>query len=359
MNKEYLINNGYEIYNEDEKYFYAQDESGYLYNFDKKSKSIYIKPICKDNIFSIKNIKKYIENYNLSVILKSETFVNTRENLLFEDKNGHLFFRTWKNMTREGAVWLCPECTKKERGKKKRISSKQVEQEYLDRGLILLEEYRRNNIAMLCKDKEGYLGRLSRQNFSVGKTFDKFSTLNKYTVYNIGIYLKNNNIPLKLVSTKYSGYEEPLLWECECGNRFKRTLEELNHRKTYRCPKCTNRISGNELKVQDFLDKYNIKYLKEYKFKDCKYKKEMPFDFYLPKYNLCIEVQGEQHYKPTNFGGRNKKDSIKAFLLQREKDKIKENFCKKHGIGLLKIPYLDISSGNYKEIISYKLNINK
>ncbi len=359
MNKEYLINNGYEIYNEDEKYFYARDNNDYYYNFNKKSKSVYIKPVCKDNIFSIKNIKKYIEINNIPVTLKSEVFINTHSNLLFEDKNQHTFLRTWKNMTKKGAMWLCPECIKKEKGIKRRISPEQVKKEYLSKGLILLDEYKTNNIAMLCKDKEGYLGRLSRQNFSVGKTFDRFSTLNKYTIYNIDLYLKNNNIPLKLLSTKYYGYEKPLLWQCECGNTFQRTLEELNRRKIYRCPKCTNRISENELKVQDFLDENNIEYLKEYKFKGCKYKKEMPFDFYLPRYNLCIEVQGEQHYKPISFGGRNKRDSIDAFLLQREKDKIKENFCIENKIELLKIPYLDIISENYKTIISYKLNINK
>ena len=30
---------------------------------------------------------------------------------------------------------------------------------------------------------------------------------------------------------------------------------------------------------------------------DCKYKQPLPFDFYLPQKNICIEFQGEQHYK--------------------------------------------------------------
>lgn len=36
-----------------------------------------------------------------------------------------------------------------------------------------------------------------------------------------------------------------------------------------------------------------------------------------------------------------------------------KNICKENDIGLLKISYIDIQNGNYKNIISYKLNINK
>ena len=358
MKKEDLEKNGYEVYSDDKKYFYAKDKDGYLYNFNKKSKNINLRKICKDNIFSIENIKKYITKNQIPIILKSKLFEGVQKNLIFEDKNGHVFTRTWKNIVRKGAIWLCPECTKNERGKKRRISGSQAKQEYLEKGFILLEPYERNNIPVLCKNREGYLGRLSRQNLSMGKILDVFSTLNEYTTYNIRLYLKKNNIPLELISTRYLGYETPLLWKCECGKIFKRTFEELNHRRVYRCSACTNRISGNELKVQNFLDKYDIVYFKEYKFKGCKYKKEMPFDFYLPVYNLCIEVQGEQHYKPIRFGGRDEKESVKAFLRQKERDKIKENFCIENNIDLLKISYLDMCSENYKKIISYKLNIN-
>ena len=78
----------------------------------------------------------------------------------------------------------------------------------------------------------------------------------------------------------------------------------------------------------------------------------MPFDFYLNKYNICIEVQGEQHYKPVGFGNIKFKKSIENFILQRKRDKIKENYCKENNIGLLKISYIDIQNGNYKNIIS-------
>ena len=39
------------------------------------------------------------------------------------------------------------------------------------------------------------------------------------------------------------------------------------------------------------------------RFKDCKDKRQLPFDFYLPSYNVCIEYQGEQHYRPIDHFG--------------------------------------------------------
>jgi len=59
------------------------------------------------------------------------------------------------------------------------------------------------------------------------------------------------------------------------------------------CPRCKSSI-GERL-VEDYLKKNNINYLSEYSFKDCKYKRQLRFDFYLPDYNICIEFDGAQH----------------------------------------------------------------
>lgn len=359
MNKEILENNGYKVYKEDDEYFYAVDKDNYYYNFKKTYNKIFLKNICKENVFSIRNIKQYIKNNNLPIQLVSDKFYGTHEKLLFKDINSHIFERSWHNLMSPTSLYLCPKCTLEYKAKERTIKSEVVKQEYFSRGLILLDEYINNRIPMLCKNKDGYLGKLSRQNLSMGKTYNIFSTLNEYTIYNIKKYLENNDIPLELLSQEYKGYNKSLLWKCKCGNSFKRTFEELVRRKVYRCPICTRRISENEFKVEKFLKNNNIDYIKEYKFKDCIYKKEMPFDFYLNKYNICIEVQGEQHYKPVGFGNIKFKKSIENFILQRKRDKIKENYCKENNISLLKISYIDIQNGNYKNIISYKLSINK
>lgn len=98
------------------------------------------------------------------------------------------------------------------------------------------------------------------------------------------------------------------------------------------CPKCAE--SKGEREVRQWLDCHNIAYKHQKVFKDCVDIKPLPFDFYLPDYNVAIEYQGEQHYKSVDyFGGE------KAFEKRKLHDKIKSDYCAKNNILLLAIPY--------------------
>jgi len=100
------------------------------------------------------------------------------------------------------------------------------------------------------------------------------------------------------------------------------------------CPKCSN--SKGERRISRFLDKINIDYLIEFKFDDCRDILTLPFDFYLPNHNLCIEYDGEQHFKSIDwFGGQ------KNFERQQKRDYIKNMYCLNNKISLIRISYLD------------------
>ena len=45
----------------------------------------------------------------------------------------------------------------------------------------------------------------------------------------------------------------------------------------------------------------------------CKNKNVLPYDFYLPDYDLGIECQGEQHFRPIDFGNKGEFFSHKMF----------------------------------------------
>ncbi len=68
--------------------------------------------------------------------------------------------------------------------------------------------------------------------------------------------------------------------------------------------------------------------------------RRLKFDFAVFKEDglkCLIEVNGAQHYHPIGyFGGEDR------FKLQQELDNIKRNYCKKHNICLIEIPYTDI-----------------
>lgn len=66
----------------------------------------------------------------------------------------------------------------------------------------------------------------------------------------------------------------------------------------------------------------------------------MPFDIYLPDYNIAIEYDGEQHYWPViRRGMKSNQDAVNSYEVTVRHDAIKTEYCKTHGIPLIRIPY--------------------
>ena len=98
------------------------------------------------------------------------------------------------------------------------------------------------------------------------------------------------------------------------------------------CPKC-NQSLGEKI-ISEWLVLHNIAFIPQKKFIDCIDIRLLPFDFYLPKLNKCIEYDGEQHFKSKDyFGGQ------ESFEITQCHDKIKNEYCKINNIPLLRIPY--------------------
>ena len=113
-----------------------------------------------------------------------------------------------------------------------------------------------------------------------------------------------------------------------------------NHLQGKRCPHCVETLG--ETKVRIFLTNNNIKFEREKHFDDCRNKLPLPFDFYLPQYNLCIEFDGEGHFKKINWSGRMTEEQMEENLkLNQFRDQIKNDYCKEKGINLIKINYID------------------
>ena len=100
------------------------------------------------------------------------------------------------------------------------------------------------------------------------------------------------------------------------------------------CPKCKSSHLEREFRL--FLEKNNIEYEEQKTFEWLKYKQIQFLDFYLPKYNIAIECQGEQHFKKSGWGkGNNGEKVIK-------RDLNKQKLCHEHGIKILYYSNLDI-----------------
>ena len=134
--------------------------------------------------------------------------------------------------------------------------------------------------------------------------------------------------------------------QCECvydGFKWEDTVHNIINGHKRKCSMCNNSGSRYELQIKSFLDKNNIKYIREYSFNGFKTKngnRKCRFDFYIPEYNMIIEMHGEQHYKLNSTFGSVDKERAKFMLKQnQDNDKRKMEYVLSLGIKYLAIKY--------------------
>ena len=88
--------------------------------------------------------------------------------------------------------------------------------------------------------------------------------------------------------------------------------------------------------IISILEDRKIKYNREHYYKDCKNVNYLRFDFYLPDYNILIEYDGRQHFEVVDIWGG--EEGLKKTKIN---DNIKNDYCKKNGIPLLRISHFE------------------
>ena len=140
-----------------------------------------------------------------------------------------------------------------------------------------------------------------------------------------------------------------IVWMCECDCSAKTRIPvTLNHLRTGHTQSCGCIISKGEEKVAQILSQLDIAFEKQKNFQELRSETNKPlyFDFYLPDYNICIEYDGEQHFSK-NYRGWFTKENQEQI---QKRDTIKNNYCKKCNIKLIRIPYWDYSKLNSEYI---------
>ena len=140
---------------------------------------------------------------------------------------------------------------------------------------------------------------------------------------------------------KYKNTDTPILVENKkCHHQFKVRPADILSNPFY-CPICNS--STGEKRILYWLEENKIEYYRQYSIIN-NYK----IDFYLPQYNLFIEYNGIQHYKPVkHFGGENK------FIQQQIRDQKVRAYCQSNNINLLEINYKQFN--NIEQILERKL----
>ena len=96
--------------------------------------------------------------------------------------------------------------------------------------------------------------------------------------------------------------------------------------------------SRNEIYIGKILEEQHVTFAEQYTFPDCKNEAPLRFDFAVfsddDHLEFLLEYDGEQHFKVIEyFGGE------EGFKLRQKRDNIKNEYCEKNGIDILRIPY--------------------
>lgn len=113
------------------------------------------------------------------------------------------------------------------------------------------------------------------------------------------------------------------------------------------------RASRGEIKIEDILRAEGINFQEEYSFADLYSSNGRPLRFDFAVFDddnelmFLIEYQGIQHYiAKSKFGGNS------GLKKQQYNDLLKREYCKRHNIILIAIPYTDESIINYDYIMN-------
>lgn len=146
---------------------------------------------------------------------------------------------------------------------------------------------------------------------------------------------------LTVVERVYQINSHGTMWKCKC-DCGKEKIVSSSHLISNHTISCGCVKSKGEALIRNILDDLNINYYQQYIFQNCKDIRPLPFDFYLPSYNCCIEYDGIQHFKPCNNWD---------FNLCQKHDNIKNKYCENNNIKLIRIPYYNYNKLNKEYLL--------
>lgn len=134
--------------------------------------------------------------------------------------------------------------------------------------------------------------------------------------------------------------------QCDCGGEKDVIGKSLRQGHTQSCG-CLN--SKGEALLKRVFDVNQIAYEAQKTFDDLKNNNNNPyrFDFYLSNFNMCIEYDGIQHYKAVGYTDQEQLER------NQENDSIKNAYCIKQKIFIVRFPYFEYDNLNAENIIDF------
>lgn len=158
--------------------------------------------------------------------------------------------------------------------------------------------------------------------------------------------LTNKRFGKLLVVKKAQNNKKEIFWDCvcDCGSNISVSTHNLTSGNTQSCG-CIK--SKGEEKIASLLTENNISFEREKNFENCIFPdtcRKAKFDFFVNNEYL-IEYDGIQHFQQN---GWSTKDRL---FYTKEHDKIKNLWCKKNNIKLIRIPYTALRELKISDLI--------
>ena len=282
-------------------------------------------------------------------------YIKNKATLYIKCHCGNIYKKNW-NRLHNLNQFECNKCANAKMGLRCRTSIDEIKQICSKNGYTLINITKNTCAKNICiQDKQGYKYKTIITNIKTRTNrSSRFSKRNPFQIENMEHYLEINKIgnfaekPIKNFNTKNTDIK----FECiDCHKSFNVKWEQLMSDKRNRCPRCSRRQSNCEYYTEQYLKSIGVEYETEKTFLKCKNKRNLRFDFYLPKYNLVIEVNGSQHYYENDVFEMTLKE-------QKQRDKMKKQFCIDNKINYIAIPFWDYYNDKYKKQINKILGVD-
>lgn len=296
-------------------------------------------------------LKEKIENVGYKLLTPKEEYTRASDKCKIQCNKGHIYYQIPLDLFNGHK---CKKCASRINGDKYKLKIEDVIEFVESRGFERLsDEYKSADtpIKIRCK-KCNHIFYPTIHNLKNGsgcpKCYDKVRGKKNIISYEERLkYVRSFDFDILTPKEEYIDGENIVTLKCNKGHIYETKLHYFYNGN--RCPIC--RKSKGESRISKFLKDNNIEYFEQYRFDDCKFKNKLPFDFYIPSLNLCIEYDGKQHYEINGF-----KNNSRTLVDIKIRDTVKNIYCKNNNIKLLRIPYRkfnDIENILTKEILNY------
>ncbi len=293
---------------------------------------------------------KLINNNNHQLLSE---YISNKDKVLINFKCGHDPFLITPGSYKSGHG--CPKCA----GNCKEQAENELINVVISNGHELLSEYKNASETILidfkCKHKPSWVYPNEYKNNNGLCPMCYSLTSNARSKYDFYKLIEANGHELL---SEYITNKKKVLINFKCGHPS-HWIAPVNYKNGCGCPYCKNK---GEAALCELLKDMGYEVKTQHKYNDLKDKIILRYDFYIPKYNLLIELDGEHHRKEVYYKTKDKltdMDEIDAYLRlydRRHKDKMKDDYAKDNNIPLLRIPYYSrIDKDEWKMIIEEKI----